>query len=114
VGAIYASLAALSVMSSLGSETIARQISTLMRRALPAMMDLGFNVTTPPDSPGPMVAIETDNLYPLLEHLERRNILIAGRNNLFRVSFHAYNSPDDVDALLGALLEWVRLRKTEV
>jgi selenocysteine lyase/cysteine desulfurase len=109
VGPIYGSLAALSVMSSLGCETIAEQISLLTKRALPALTNLGLNVTTPSDSQGPMVAIETDDLYPLLEHLKQRKILIAGRNNLFRVSFHAYNSIDDVDALLDAMQEWARL-----
>lgn len=109
VGPIYASLAALSVMSSLGCETIAEQICLLTKRTLPALMNLGFNVTTPLDSQGPMIAMETDDLYPLLEHLKRRRILIAGRNNLFRASFHAYNSLDDVDALLDAMQEWIRL-----
>lgn len=112
VGAIYASLAALSVMSSLESKTIERQISVLMRRTLPVLMELGFNVTTPAGCNGPMIAIETDDLYPLLEHLKQRNILIAGRNNLFRVSFHAYNSLEDVEALLAAMQEWARLNRS--
>ena len=112
VGAIYASLAALSVMSSLGNTMIERQISLLTRRALPELIDLGFNVTTPADCQGPMIAIETDDLYPLLEHLKQRKILIAGRNNLFRVSFHAYNSLEDVDALLVAMQEWARLHRS--
>lgn len=109
VGPIYGSLAALSVVSSLGCETISKQISLLTKRALPALINLGFNVTTPAGCQGPMIAIETDDLYPLLEHLKKRRILIAGRNNLFRVSFHAYNSLDDVDALLDAMQEWARL-----
>ena len=109
VGAIYASLAALSVMSSVESATIERQISALMRRALPALMELGFNVTTPASCTGPMIAIETDDLYPLLEHLKQRKILIAGRNIFFPSFLHAYNSLQDVDALLDAMQEWARL-----
>ena len=103
IGAIYGSLAALAVMKSLGLDTIAKHIALLARRAVPALYDLGFNVTTPRDSTGPMVAIETDRVHEIVERLAREKILFAARNNLFRVSFHAYNTLEEVDVLLDAL-----------
>lgn len=106
VGAIYGSLAALAVLSAFGLERIREQIARLTQRALLGLRQLGFDVSTPPDSHGPMVAIETEELELLLAHLRERNILIAGRNNLFRASFHAYNTLEDVEALLVALRDW--------
>jgi selenocysteine lyase/cysteine desulfurase len=103
IGAIYGSLAAFQVMKSLGLDAIAKQIALLARKAVPALYDLGFNVTTPRDSTGPMVAIETDRVNEIIERLAREKILFAARNNLFRVSFHAYNTLEEVDVLLEAL-----------
>jgi len=103
IGAIYGSLAALEVMTSLGLDTIARHIALLARKAVPALHDLGFNVTTPLDSTGPMVAIETDRVSEIIQRLAQEKILFAGRNSLFRVSFHAYNTLEEVDVLLESL-----------
>jgi selenocysteine lyase/cysteine desulfurase len=103
VGAIYASIAALNVIKAVGLATIADHIATLARRAIPSLYQLGFNVTTPADSTGPLLVIETDQVHKIVEQLAKENILFAGRNNLFRISFHGYNTPDEVEALLGVL-----------
>jgi len=103
VGAIYASIAALEVIRSVGLGTIAHHIEMLARQAIPALHQLGFNVTTPADSTGPLVAIETNQVQEMVEQLARENILFAGRNNLFRISFHGYNTPEEVEVLLDVL-----------
>lgn len=103
VGAIYGSLAALAVMKSIGLHTVAKQVEVLAAKAVPALYELGFNVTTPRGSSSPLVAIETDQVHELIEHLSRERILFAGRNNLFRLSFHAYNTLEEVDVLLDSL-----------
>lgn len=108
VGAIYASIAALNVMKSIGFDTIAKHVALLARKAIPALYQLGFNVTTPADSTGPLVAIETDQVNAMIEHLAQEKILFAGRNNLFRISFHGYNTLEEVEVLLDSLS---RLRK---
>jgi kynureninase len=111
VGAIYASLAALDLLSAFGPIRVAEQIAKITQRVLAETRDLGFNVTTPRESEGPMVSIETDEVFPLVAFLRERNILIAGRNNLFRVSFHAYNTMDDAVALIAAMAEWRERRR---
>ncbi len=114
VGAIYGSLAALALIEALGAQHIAAQISRVTRHVLPQLAEIGMKLTTPQDSSGPMVAIETDELYPLLEHMAQRNIIIAGRNNLFRASFHAYNTIADGDCLVESLRDWARERPASV
>jgi selenocysteine lyase/cysteine desulfurase len=106
VGAIYASLAALRVIVSMGPARIAKQVATLTQTALQPLRDMGFNVTTPVDSPGPMVAIETDEVQSLLAYLAKNNIVIAGRNNLFRISFHGFNTIAETNTLLATVAEW--------
>lgn len=106
IGAIYGSLAALEILTALGLDTIARQIALLARRAVPALCDMGFKVTTPRDSTGPMVAIETERVNEMIHRLASEKILFAGRNNLFRVSFHAYNTLEEVDRLLESLQQF--------
>jgi selenocysteine lyase/cysteine desulfurase len=108
VGAIYAGIAALNVIKTIGLRTIEKQIELLARKAIPALYELGFNVTTPRDSKGPLVAIETDQVDAMIKQLAQEKILFAGRNNLFRVSFHAYNTVEEVAVLLDSLS---RLRK---
>ena len=45
------------------------------------------------------------NLPGAEERLERAGILAAVRGGALRASFHVYNTEDDVDAALSALLD---------
>jgi selenocysteine lyase/cysteine desulfurase len=65
----------------------------------------GLPLVTPADPArrGPLAVVRAANAADLVQRLERRGIIASARGNGLRISFHAYNSEQDVDAVLDAL-----------
>jgi selenocysteine lyase/cysteine desulfurase len=62
-------------------------------------------VRTPaaPDCRGPLVVVQSVDGPLLVMKLAARGIIASCRGNGLRVAFHAYNTDDDVDAVMSAL-----------
>jgi selenocysteine lyase/cysteine desulfurase len=101
----YAAAAGIALLQSVGAETIARQIDALVERFVSGARARGCDVITPDDPArrGPLVVIRVPDAPALVERLAARGIIASSRGNGLRVSFHGYNSSDDVDAVLAAL-----------
>jgi selenocysteine lyase/cysteine desulfurase len=101
----YAAAAGIELLQSVGFETIARQIDALVERFISGARARGLDVATPQDPArrGPLVVIRVPDAAGLVERLAKRGIIASSRGNGLRVSFHAYNSPEDCDAVLAAL-----------
>jgi len=101
----YAALAALDLLDRVGYDTIGRQVDRLTARFAGAARDAGFAVRTPfeVDRRGPLVVVHTLDAPALVQRLAARGIVASCRGNGLRVSFHAYNTDADVDAVAGAL-----------
>jgi len=65
----------------------------------------GFEVATPdtPANRGPLVVVRSTDAASLARRLEGRGIIASARGTGLRVSFHAYNTEEDVDAVLAGL-----------
>jgi selenocysteine lyase/cysteine desulfurase len=65
----------------------------------------GFAVATPdnPEERGALVVVRCTDASTLVSRLEARGIVASARGTGLRVSFHAYNNDEDVDAVLAAL-----------
>ncbi len=65
----------------------------------------GFDVATPdnPEERGALVVVRCTDADALVRRLESRRIVASARGTGLRVSFHAYNNDEDVDAVLAAL-----------
>ena len=70
------------------------------RRAQPRL-----RVATPddPEQRGALVVVRCTDAGTLVRRLEARGIVASARGTGLRVSFHAYNTDEDVDAVLAAL-----------
>lgn len=105
----YAALAGLDLLDRIGCETAGRHIDRLVERYVSAARGAGFVVRTPidPARRGPLVVVQSVNspgAPALVTRLAARGIIASCRGNGLRVSFHAYNTSADVDAVVDALV----------
>jgi len=101
----YAAAAGLQLLHAVGLDTIERQVRLLMNRFTAGACARGLPLVTPADAArrGPLAVVRAANAADLVQRLERRGIIASARGNGLRISFHAYNSEQDVDAVLDAL-----------
>ena len=101
----YAAAAGLELLNRLGPAAIEAQVSRLVERMVSRARARGFDVATPDreDQRGPLVVVRSPDASALVRRLEGRGIIASARGTGLRVSFHAYNTDGDVDAVLAAL-----------
>ena len=92
-------------MQSIGLTTIGEQVNRLVERFASGARQRGFDVATPDDAAarGPLVVVRSTDAATMVRRLEDRGIIASARGTGLRVSFHAYNNDEDVDAVLEAL-----------
>jgi selenocysteine lyase/cysteine desulfurase len=105
VPSVYAAAAGLSLLQTLDPKTIEEQIARLVERFVNGARERGFDVMTPqaPSARGPLVVVRSTDAAALVQRLAARGIVVSSRGAGVRVSFHAYNNEQDVDAVLEAL-----------
>ena len=102
---VYAATAGIELLQTVGPTEIARQVNRLVDRFARGARERGFDVVTPDDAAarGPLVVVRTTDAATMVRRLEGRGIIASARGTGLRVSFHAYNIEQDVDAVLAAL-----------
>ena len=102
---VYASLAALQLLASVGLDVIQAHVQALTGRFIDGARRRGLALLTPeePADRGPLVMVRSTDAPKLVEVLAREGILCSTRDGSLRVSLHYYNTAEDVDAVLDAL-----------
>ena len=100
---VYAAIPGLQLLQGIGMENVARHINTLAQALLSRAIDLGIRVKTPVDSAGPLVILQSVDSNRLVQKLAESDIIASNRHDGLRISFHVYNTMDDVNAVLGVL-----------
>jgi selenocysteine lyase/cysteine desulfurase len=106
IPSVYAARAGLRLLRELGLDQVRERIAQLSRQFIRGAIDRGLRLKTPENSEGPLVVVEgrdTQSAAETVRRLERLGIIVSSRDSGIRVSFHAYNAPEDVDAVLEAL-----------
>jgi selenocysteine lyase/cysteine desulfurase len=105
VPSVYAAAAGLELLRTLEPSAIEGQIARLVSRFVSGARDRGLDVITPDDpaARGPLAVIRSPDAAALVQRLADRGIVVSARGQGLRVSFHAYNNEQDVDAVLAAL-----------
>lgn len=103
VMAVYAALAGVRLLRNLGLEKVELRIGELAREFISGALARGWKLKTPKNSTGPLVVIESRDAARVVNELAKQGIVVSSRNNGLRVSFHAYNTPGDIDVLFEAL-----------
>jgi selenocysteine lyase/cysteine desulfurase len=80
-------------------------VTALNERLIAGVDELGGTVVTPrdPEKRGALVCIASIDAPGLVAELEKDRIVTSDRDGNLRVSAHAYNTVEDIDAVLAAL-----------
>jgi selenocysteine lyase/cysteine desulfurase len=100
---VYAALPGFQLLQEIGMENVAAHIKKLAQSLLTCAHDLGIRTKTPADSAGPLVVLQSNDSTLLVQKLAESNIVASNRHDGLRISFHVYNTMDDVKAVAEAL-----------
>ena len=84
-------------------ENVAGHIKRLTQSLLSCALDLGIRAKTPADSLGPLVVLQSTDSNLLVRKLAESDIVASNRHDGLRISFHVYNTLDDVKAVVDVL-----------
>ncbi|MGH9711598.1 MAG: aminotransferase class V-fold PLP-dependent enzyme [Candidatus Acidiferrales bacterium] len=110
---IYAASAGIALLQEIGLENISQQVRALAQAMIQGARGLGIRVKTPLDSAGPLVVLQSTNVDAVIAKLADLNIVVSGRHDGLRISFHVHNTLDDVRQVLEALEKYRELMVRE-
>jgi selenocysteine lyase/cysteine desulfurase len=105
VPSIYAGIAGIELMQEIGIAETQEHVNALNERLLAGVDELGGTVTTPREVErrGALICIKSTDVNALVAALQARGIVTSERDGNLRISAHAYNTAEDIDAVLDAL-----------
>ncbi|MFT6956985.1 MAG: selenocysteine lyase/cysteine desulfurase [Halieaceae bacterium] len=101
---LFAAEAGLELLLDVGLDCVEKQIAVVTDMIKAAVDKHGWNLITPRDRHGAMLAIKSTDAPLLVNRLADRDIILSGRDGNIRIAPHFYNSAEDVDKLAAALL----------
>ena len=105
IPAIYAGVAAMDLMQEIGIAETRAHVDELNAYLLAGLDELGARVVTPrnPRERGALICVRSNDALQLVDVLVRDGIVTSERDSNLRISAHAYNTTEDIDAVLGSL-----------
>ena len=105
VPSIYAGVAGMDLMDDIGIAETERHVATLTDQLIEGLDRVGARIVTPrhPTRRGPMIAVATTDEQAMVKALADDGILTTPRDGNIRLSWHCYNSAEDVDAVIAGL-----------
>jgi len=100
---VYAAVPGFELLREIGMENVAGHIRKLTQSLLSCARDLGIRAKTPADSAGPLVVLQCKDSNLLVQKLAEGDIVASNRHDGLRISFHVYNTMDDVQAVVDVL-----------
>lgn len=99
----YAVHASLGLLADIGLAKIASHVRALAQAYLQGALGLKIKSKTPLNSDGPLVVLQMKDAEAVVRKLGDAGIVVSSRMDGLRVSFHAYNTLEDVNAVLRLL-----------
>ena len=106
---VYAAMPGFQLLQEIGMENVAAHIKKLTQALLSCARDLGIRAKTPADSAGPLVVLQCRDSTLLVQKLAESDIVASNRHDGLRISFHVYNTMDDVNAVAEVLKKNINL-----
>lgn len=100
---LFAAEAGLKLLLEVGMEAVADQITEITSLIKKAADTNGWNLVTPRDRHGAMLAIRCTDAPMLVQRLAERDIILTERDGNIRIASHFYNDASDVEKLVTAL-----------
>src|SRR5436305_132520 len=105
IPSIYAGIAEIKLMQEIGVAETREHVLDLNSRLIDGLDELKARVVTPRKRKrrGALICIRSTDSRALVAALAREGIVTSERDGNLRISAHAYNSVEDVDAVLASL-----------
>jgi selenocysteine lyase/cysteine desulfurase len=105
IPSIYGGVAGMDLIREIGIAETRAHVNALNERLIAGVDELGGVLATPREVErrGALVCIRSTDAPALVAALAADGVVTSERDSNLRVSAHAYNTADDVDALLGSL-----------
>ena len=84
-------------------EDVAIHVQDLTQALLRSVSEVGIVAKTPADSAGPLVVLQGKDSTLLVQKLAENGVVASNRYDGLRISFHVYNTLDDVQAVVEIL-----------
>jgi selenocysteine lyase/cysteine desulfurase len=106
---VYAAVPGFELLQEIGMENVADHIKKLTQSLLSCARDLGIRAKTPADGVGPLVVLQSKDSTLLVQKLAESDIVASNRHDGLRISFHVYNTLNDVKAVVEVLKKNIAL-----
>lgn len=106
---VYGAVPGFQMLQEIGMEQLASHVEKLAQALINRTRELGILSKTPASSAGPLVVLECRDAAQLLQVLARNGIVASSRFDGLRISFHVYNTGDDVEAVAEVLKKNIHL-----
>jgi selenocysteine lyase/cysteine desulfurase len=105
IPAIYAGIAGMELMKEIGIAETRAHVLELQGRFIEGLDELKAKLVTPrsPERRGALMCVKSKDVSALVAALDADGIVTSERDSNLRISPHAYNTAEDVDAVLAAL-----------
>jgi selenocysteine lyase/cysteine desulfurase len=105
IAAIYAGIAGIELMQEIGIAETREHVNGLNERLIAGVDELGGFVVTPREVErrGALICIRSTDAPALVARLAEERIVTSERDSNLRISAHAYNTEEDIDAVLASL-----------
>jgi selenocysteine lyase/cysteine desulfurase len=100
---VYFALAGIRLLREIGLDNVEEHVRRLTQLLIRGALERGFQVKAPADSVGPLVVLKARDAAALVTILAKEDIICSSRHDGLRISFHVYNTPEDVTLVLHAL-----------
>ena len=100
---IYSAMRGIALLQEIGLDNVSAHVAKLVRALLAGAQKLGLHAKTSADGVGPLVVLQCTDAASLVNKLAASGIVCSNRHDGLRVSFHVYNTADDVQSLLEVL-----------
>jgi len=105
VPSIYAGVAGMDLMDEIGIAETEAHVRGLTELLVEDMERIGANIVTPldPSRRGPMIAVASTDEHAMVQALAEDGIVTSSRDGNIRLSWHCYNSTEDVEAVVAGI-----------
>lgn len=100
---VYGAMRGFQLLQEIGMEEIASHVQELAQALLKRTRELGILAKTPAGTVGPLVVLQCRDSGLLLKELAQSGIVASNRFDGLRISFHIYNTLDDVERVVDVL-----------
>jgi selenocysteine lyase/cysteine desulfurase len=106
---VYGAAPGLQLLQKIGMDKVAHHIGSLTQQLLRSASEMGIVAKSPADSAGPLVVLQSRDPTLLVQKLAKSGVVVSNRYDGLRISFHVYNTMDDVNAITEILQKNIEL-----